>query len=133
MHMRGNLSGSINGISVDERRFSVFGDVPSKTTYIALDPVFPSVSVLLRVLTPMLSTLGYLFAHPGEGVGNGFSFLGDNFLRRSQVTFETGKGRFLYIYLRQHRRFSLGALVSGQMGDWLLRRTVKVPMRQFFL
>ena len=91
MHMLGKLSGSINGISVEGIRFSVFGDIPSKTTYSALDPVSPSIGVVLRVFTPMVSTLGFLFAHPVKGVGNGFSFLGDDFLRRSQVTFETGK------------------------------------------
>lgn len=89
--MSGTLSGSINDINLDKIRFSVFGDVQSKTTYIALDQVPPSVGVPLRVLTPMVSTLGFLFAHPGESTGNGFSFLGDDFLRRTKVTFDTGK------------------------------------------
>ena len=91
LHMTGTLSGSINDINFDKIRFSVFGDAPSKTTYIALDAVPPSIGVPLRVLTPMVSTLGFLFAHPGESTGNGFSFLGDDFSRRAKITFDTGE------------------------------------------
>lgn len=97
MHLRGKLSGSINDISVDGITFSVFADVSiSKTTFIALNPVSPSSGFLLRIFTPMVSTLGFLFAHPGRSSVNGFSFLGDNFVRRSQVTFETGEKKHCF-------------------------------------
>ena len=88
--MSGTLSGSVNDINLDKIRFSVFGDVVSKTTYVALDPVPPSIGILLRMLTPLVSTLGFLFAAPATSTGNGFSFLGDDFIRRSRVTFDTG-------------------------------------------
>ena len=91
LHMTGALSGSINGLSTEGLKFSIFGDLQSKTTFVAVYPVSPSIGVLLRFLTPMVSTFGFLLAHPGDEVGNGFSFLGDSFLRRSEVTFsDTG-------------------------------------------
>lgn len=96
MHIRGNLSGRINNISMDDIRFSVLGDFQSKTTYIAMDRLSPSQVRLCRVFTPMVSTLGFLFAYSGDSRGNGFSFLGDNFSRRSRVTFETGKESCCY-------------------------------------
>lgn len=100
MHLRGKLSGSINDISVNGIRFSVFADVAfTKTIFIALDPVSPLVGFPLRVFTPMVSTLGFLFAHPGQSSVNGFSFLGDNFLRRSQVTFDTGEKNIVFVRL----------------------------------
>ena len=89
--MTGTLFGRINGISLDRIKCSVFGDVPSKTTHTALEPVPASVAFSLRVLMPIVSTFGFFFAHPSKSSGNGFSLLGDGFLRRSQVKFETGE------------------------------------------
>lgn len=92
MHLFGKLTGNINNnMSLDGIRLNVFGDVPSQTTYMALDPVSQSVGEALRVLMPIVTTFGFLFADPTEDNGNGFSFLGDNFSRRSRVTFETGR------------------------------------------
>ena len=108
--MTGSLSGSINGLSTEGIKFSIFGDIQSKTTFVAVYPVSLSVGVLLRVLTPLVSTFGFLFAHPSDEVGNGFGFLGDSFLRRSRVTFsDTGTTKTTVCFIHYT---NLGSLLT---------------------
>ena len=90
VHVVGELAGKINGLAIEDVRFSVYSDIQSRTTFVSLDSVPASVGWLLRAVMPIATTPGFLFAFSGASVDNGFGLMGSNFLHRTHVTFNTG-------------------------------------------
>ena len=103
VHVVGELAGKINGFAIEDARFSVYSDIQSRTTFVSLDSVPASVGWLLRVVMPIATTAGFLFAFPGSSVDNGLSLRGSNFLHRTHVTFNTGNktARFQRLVFRK--------------------------------
>ncbi|XP_039956515.1 nidogen [Bactrocera tryoni] len=92
IRVTGTLAGQINGQVIDERaKLQSYVVTADSRSYTAVNPVSVELGAQLRLVVPVFSALGWLFAKSLNGVANGYHLTGGHCVHVSKIRFETGE------------------------------------------
>lgn len=92
MRVTGTLSGQINGVPVDEEaKLQTYVVTTDTRSYTTINPVKEELANQLRVVLPLVTTVGWLFAKPYNGAVNGYQLTGGQYEHISRLQFDSGE------------------------------------------
>lgn len=92
IRVTGSLAGEINGQPIDERsKLQSYIMMVDARSYTAINPVSAELGSQLRLVLPIVSTIGWLFAKPKNGALNGYQLTGGEFSHTSRLSFDSGE------------------------------------------
>uniref|UniRef100_W8B8M3 Nidogen-1 n=1 Tax=Ceratitis capitata TaxID=7213 RepID=W8B8M3_CERCA len=92
IRVTGTLAGQINGQVIDERaKLQSYVVTADARSYTAVNPVSAELGAQLRLIVPVFSAIGWLFAKPLKGALNGYHLTGGDFVHSSRIRFDTGE------------------------------------------
>ncbi|ALC40596.1 Ndg [Drosophila busckii] len=92
MRVTGTLQGQLNNLPVDERaKLQSYVVTTDTRSYTTINPVQEEQAGLLRVVLPLLTTVGWLFAKPVKGAANGYQLTGGRYEHFSRIQYDSGE------------------------------------------
>ncbi|EDW61724.1 nidogen [Drosophila virilis] len=92
MRVTGTLTGQLNGQAVDEEaKLQSYVVTTDARTYTTINPVSAEQAAQLRLVLPLLTTVGWLFAKSINGAANGYELTGGRYEHISRIQYETGE------------------------------------------
>ncbi|TDG47937.1 hypothetical protein AWZ03_005718 [Drosophila navojoa] len=92
MRVTGSLSGQLNGQAVsEEAKLQSYVVTTDARVYTTINPVSGEQAAQLRLVLPLLTTVGWLFAKSLNGAANGYQLTGGNYQHVSRIQYETGE------------------------------------------
>lgn len=92
MRVTGTLAGQLNGQAVDEEaKLQSYVVTTDARTYTTINPVSAEQAAQLRLVLPLLTTVGWLFAKSINGAANGYELTGGSYEHISRIQYETGE------------------------------------------
>ncbi|XP_030387552.1 nidogen-1 [Scaptodrosophila lebanonensis] len=92
IRVTGSLEGDLNGVPVDERaKLQSYVVTSDARSYTAVNPVSTELGAQLRLVLPLLTTIGWLFAKPVGGAVNGYQLTGGHYVHTSRIQYDSGE------------------------------------------
>ncbi|XP_037942070.1 nidogen-like [Teleopsis dalmanni] len=96
IRVTGTLSGQINGETIDERsKLQSYVVMADARSYTAINPISSELGANMRLVLPIVSTIGWLFAKPVNDAVNGYQLTGGEYFHSSKLQFESGEVLFV--------------------------------------
>lgn len=92
VRVTGSLVGELNGEMIPERsKLQSYVVTADGRSYTAVTPISTELGANLRLVLPIVSAIGWLFAKPFNNTHNGYQLTGGEFLHTSKLSFDTGE------------------------------------------
>lgn len=92
IRVEGSLMGEINGHNIEESaKLQSYVVTADGRSYTAIHPVNSELGGLLRIILPIATSIGWLFAKPSNGASNGYHLTGGEYLHTSKIQFDSGE------------------------------------------